>query len=204
MTTGGLYTPTQLEDFQRLLNYPRAKKVVADHLVHEVCHSSDSDMCSGFNQILRTPTAPLSLMNNWKSKVLEFLHEFGETCAVIIGVKWIGSFILWVAGCIWSCQTLQGVTGRRRWIQPLLPTKWVVNYDYGAAARAARDDMDKGYHGHVHVNEGVELSDAEHLHHAHTDERALLYPSLKNLQGRHEQDQKLLSELQEDVGFDKV
>ena len=201
MASGGLYTPTQLEDFQRLLNYPRAKKVVADHLVHEVCHSSDSGMCSGFNQFL-DKTSTTSLMGNLRSKVLQFLHNFGETCAAIIGVYVLGSMVMWMAGFIWSCRTLQGVKGRRRWIQPFLPTKWVVNYDYDAAARAARAEMEQEYLGQGHANAGGDLPDLAELH-PRTDDRALLYPSLKNLQGREEQDQKLLSELQEDSGFDK-
>ena len=202
MASGGLYTPVQLEDFQRLLDYPRAKKVVADHMVHEVCQGNDNEMCEGFNRILKDNTLP-GLMWNWKSETLKLLHEFGVTCAAIIGVYWIGSFFMWIAGCIWSCRTLQGVRGRRRWIQPLLPTKWVVNYDYGAAARAARADMDKEHSRQVHDNDGVELAEADQFQ-PRTDERALLYPSLKKLQGREEQDQKILRELQEDPGFDKA
>ena len=79
----------------------------------------------------------------------------------------------------------------------------MVNYDYGAAARAARADMDKEYSRQVHDNDGVELAEADPFQ-PRTDERALLYPSLKKLQGREEQDQKILRELQEDPGFDKA
>merc|ERR1711989_119776 len=67
MASGGLYTPVQLEDFQRLLDYPRAKKVVADHMVHEVCQGNDNVMCEGFNRILKDNTLP-GLMWNWKSE----------------------------------------------------------------------------------------------------------------------------------------
>ena len=158
-------------------------------------------VCSGFNRIVGKTTTP-SLMGNFRSKVLQFLHNFGETCAAIIGVYVIVSIIVWVAGCIWSCRTLQGVKGRRRWIQPFLPTKWVVNYDYGRAAKAARAEMEQEYLGQGHANGGGDLHDLAELH-PRADDRALLYPSLKNLQGREEQDQKLLSELQEDSGFDK-
>ena len=107
------------------------------------------------------------------------------------------SIVIWVAGCIWSCRTLQGVQGRRRWIQPLLPTKWVVNYDYGAAARAARANMDQEYQRQGQVNEGVELPD---LARSRPHDKDPFYPSLK---ARDEYDQKLLSELHEDAGFDK-
>ena len=197
MASGGLYTPTQLEDFQRLLNYPRAKKVIADHLVHEVCNNNnDNGLCNGFNRIAgETTHTPAGLLNAWRGKIIRFLHNFGETCAAIIGVYVLISMGIWVAGCIWSCRTLRGVQGRRRWLQPLLPTKWVVNYDYGAAARAARATVDQG-----RDNEGVELPDL-----AGSSQQDLnpCYPSLKDLKARDDYDQKLLSELHEDQGFDK-
>ena len=185
MASGGLYTPTQLEDFQRLLNYPRAKKVIADHMVHEVCRDNDHILCNSFNRIAGE-AEPQGLLDSWRGRIIRFLHNFGETCAIIIALYVLTSIILWLAGCIWSCRTLQGVQGRRRWIQPLLPIKWVVSYDYGIASRQARKEEEEQRRRNVEM--GPVPQQGVQGHHVLVDE---------------EQDTKLLADLQEDdEGFE--
>ena len=178
MASGGLYTEDQIEDFQRLLNYPRAKKVIADHLVHEVCQRSNMGLCNGFNRMAGESTN-LGLLEEWRGKVLNFLREFGDISATILGIYVLTMIVMWIAGRIWSCWALQGVAGRRRWIQPLLPTKWIVDFDYGVASRAARRNQRQ-----EHTNEGAEFS------------------SFNDLKARDDYDNKLLGELREDEGFD--
>ena len=119
------------------------------------------------------------MLEEWRGKVLNFLREFGDISATIIGIYVLTMIVMWIAGRIWSCWALQGVAGRRRWIQPLLPTKWIVDFDYGVASRAARRNQRQ-----EHTNEGAEFS------------------SFNDLKARDDYDNKLLGELREDEGFD--
>ena len=170
MAEGGLYTPTQLKEFQQLLNYPRAKKIISDHLVHEVCSNNDHTLCADFNHMVeKTPGA--GLIESLQNRLLKFFHNFGDLCAIFIAIYVFGTAILWITGFFWSCAALKEVKGRRRWIQPFLPIKWVASYDYGRTARRNNQDFERINHG-VAMNEirsRNEEDDRKLLHDLETD-----------------------------------
>ena len=138
MEQGGLYTNDQLNEFTKLLNYPRTKTVVANSILQEACHLNRNDVCTTFMETLGPPEdAPTNILN-LRSKILSFLHNFREASAIFIAVYIIGAAVKGLLDTIVSCVTLRHVEGRRRWWQPLLPVKWIVSYDYGQASARAK------------------------------------------------------------------
>ena len=195
MSEGGLYTKQQLDEFAKLLDYPRTKALVANSMYREVCHNNDNDICVSFTETLGPAIESPTNLFNLRSKLMTFLHNFGDAAAIMIACYLIGFWIKNLVDVMVSCVTLRHVAGRRRWWQPLMPIKWVVSYDYGRASRQARkeqkeEQQERAAEMRLLRQRGV--SD-QLLHQQGTSDQ--------HLSTIEEQDIKLLDDLQNDDGF---
>jgi len=185
MSEGGLYTKQQLEEFTKLLDYPRTKALVANSIYQEACYKNNHGICASFTESLGPVTENPTNFFYIRTAILAFLHNFGDAAAVLIACYVIGIWLKVLIDTIVSCVTLRHVAGRRRWWQPLMPIKWVVSYDYGRASRQAKRQ---------HEEEQHEL-DAEMRLPKHQK------TSDQHLSTIEEQDIKLMDDLQKDEGF---
>ena len=188
MTEGGLYTTQQVQEFTKLLNYPRAKTVVANTLYREACHQNQNEVCTSFQETLGLVDNQPTNLFNLRSRILTFLHNFGDAASILVAVFVIGSIFKYLVDLIISCVTLRHVVGRRRWWQPLIPLKWVVSYDYGQASRAARQEQKREQK--ERETEFLNLRSQDHSGHEDPEHVAM-----------DDQDTKLLHDLETDPGF---
>jgi hypothetical protein len=137
MTTGGLYTNEQLVKFGELLNYPKVTAAVKDSVLHQICVDNDHVLCQDLRERLGVdhPLA-LSPIFNFRHNIIEFLHRFGETAAILVAIYIIGSTLLWIGITIFNCIQLRDLAGVRKWIQPFCPLMHITR-DYGRTARMA-------------------------------------------------------------------
>ena len=187
MTEGGLYTTQQVQEFAKLLNYPRAKTVVANTLYREACHQNQNEACISFQETLGPLDKPTNLFS-LKSWIRNFLRDFGDVAAIFVSVYLIGMILKYVVDLVISCVTLRHVVGRRRWWQPLVPLKWIVSYDYGQASRAARREQQR------------EQQERETEFRNLREQEDQAYQEEGNI-STEDQDTKLLDQLQQDSGF---
>ena len=187
MTEGGLYTTQQVQEFAKLLNYPRAKTVVANTLYREACHQNQNEACISFQETLGPLDKPTNLFS-LKSWIRNFLRDFGDVAAIFVSVFLIGMILKYVVDLVISCVTLRHVVGRRRWWQPLVPLKWIVSYDYGQASRAARREQQR------------EQQERETEFRNLREQEDQAYQEEGNV-STEDQDTKLLDQLQQDPGF---
>ena len=54
MSEGGLNTSAQLEDFTRLVTYPKVRKAVKHNMIDTVCTSNSHKLCQDFNEAFGT------------------------------------------------------------------------------------------------------------------------------------------------------
>merc|ERR1712212_1066035 len=188
MTEGGLYTTQQVQEFTKLLNYPRAKTVVANTLYREACHQNQNEVCTSFQETLGLVDNQPTNLFNLRSRILTFLHNFGDAASILVAVFVIGSIFKYLVDLIISCVTLRHVVGRRRWWQPLVPLKWIVSYDYGQASRAARREQQR------------EQQERETEFRNLREQEDQAYQEEGNV-STEDQDTKLLDQLQQDPGF---
>jgi len=140
MSEGGLYTSTQLEDFTRLVTYPKVRKAVKHNMISSVCTNNKHKLCQDFNQAFGTvkPADVVSVFN-LRSTILGYIHDFGEAAAAVIGVYVIVRAVMFVATAIVNCFNLQALPIQTRLLRVLWPTE-MVNRDYGQqAARVAHE-----------------------------------------------------------------
>ena len=140
MSEGGLYTSKQLDDFTRLVTYPKVRKAVKHNMISTVCTNNDHKLCQDFNDAFRTmkPTDVVSVFN-LRSTILGFIHNFGEAAAAVIGVYVIGRACMFVTTAVVNCFNLQALPMQTRLLRVLWPTE-MVNRDYGQqAARVAQE-----------------------------------------------------------------
>ena len=188
MTEGGLYTTQQVQEFTKLLNYPRAKTVVANTLYREACQENPNEVCTPFQEMLGPLGSQPTNFFTLRARIKTFLHDFGEPAAIFVAVYLIGAILKYVVDLVISCVTLRHVVGRRRWWQPLLPLKWIVSYDYGQASRAARKEQKQ--------EQKERETEFRNLREQVNSE----YEEQENV-ATEEQDKKLLDELEQDPGF---
>ena len=188
MSEGGLYTNQQLAEFTKLLEYPRAKALVANSIYREACHDNHEEVCVSFTEILGPVKEDPTNLFKLRSRVILFLHNFGEAAASLIAIYILGLGLKWLVDTMVACITLRHVAGRRRWWQPLIPLKWVVSYDYGRASSQARKQQREEQQERAAEMQHLQRQEGHHQH-VPIDE---------------EQDRRLLDELQKDEGFDST
>ena len=178
MSEGGLYTPQQLDDFTRQLQYPLNRALVANSIYQEACASNPHEVCTAFTESLGSQVESSTNLLNLRGKVLRFLHDFGETAAIFIACYVIGTWLKVLADVLVACVTLRHVEGRRRWWQPITPLKWIISYDYGRVSQQARQQQQDGTAG-----------------------AGLLQQQATPIPAPQDADAKLLDDLQLDEGF---
>ena len=140
MSEGGLYTSTQLENFNRLVTYPKVRKAVKHNMISTVCTNNPHKLCQDFNEAFGTvkPADVVSVFN-LRSTILGYIHNFGEAAAAVIGVYVIIRAVMFVATAVVNCFNLQALPIQTRLLRVLWPTE-MVNRDYGQqAARVAHE-----------------------------------------------------------------
>ena len=140
MSEGGLYTTAQLEDFTRLVTYPKVRKAIKHNMIHTVCSNNPHQLCQDFQEAFGTmkPANVVSVFN-LKSTILGMIHRFGEAAAAVIGVYVMVRAVMFVLTATVNCFNLQALPMQTRLLRVLWPAE-MVNKDYGQqAARVAQE-----------------------------------------------------------------
>ena len=142
MSEGGLYTTAQLEDFNRLVTYPRVRKAVKHNMIYSICHNNPQELFRNFTETVRT-SKPEDIVSvfNLRATLLGFIHNFGEAAAAVIGVYIIGRAVMFVATARVNCFHLQALPMQNRLLRVLWPTV-MVNRDYGQQAARVADERE--------------------------------------------------------------
>ena len=137
MESGGIYTDDQVEEFSNLLNFPRMRQAVKNSMVHDLCQDNNHPLCLHVRQALGPQLLKQPSIFNFRQRILNFLHTFGEAAATLIALWMLSQGLIWVIGMIINIINLREVRGLRKICQLFCPI-WLVNYDYGRMARGAR------------------------------------------------------------------
>ena len=115
MSEGGLYTSAGLEEFTRLVTYPKVRKAVKHNVIDTVCTSNSHNLCQDFNEVFGTvkPADVVSVFS-LRSTILGFIHNFGETAAAVIGVNVMVRAVIFVSTATVNCFNLQALPKKTR------------------------------------------------------------------------------------------
>ena len=65
MSEGGVYTQDQVEEFLRLLNYPKVWQAIKHRVVNELCDQSDHYLCLKLRDTIGTTDKKTNIFNFW-------------------------------------------------------------------------------------------------------------------------------------------
>ena len=137
LSTGGIYTDDQVQEFSNLLNFPRVRQAVKNSMVHDLCQDNHHPLCLHVRQSLGPQVLKQPSIFHFRQRILNFLHTFGEAAATLIALWMLGQGLIWVISMIINIINLKEVKGIRKICQLFWPIL-LVNYDYGRMARGAR------------------------------------------------------------------
>ena len=106
-------------------------------MVNKMCVGREHQLCNRLREQLGTGVIQQTNIFNFRQRILDFLHKFGENASIIISLWILAQAVYWIAGLIVNFINLQEVRGIRKILQLLCPV-WLVNYDYGQMAAGAR------------------------------------------------------------------
>ena len=143
MSEGGLYTTAQLEDFTKLVTYPKVRKAVKHNMIDTICHNNPHQLCQDFNQAFGTIKASnVVSVFNLRSTILGFIHKFGEAAATGIGVYILVRAMMFILTATINCFNLQALPMQARILRVLWPAE-MVNKDYGQQATRVVKEREK-------------------------------------------------------------
>jgi hypothetical protein len=100
--SGGIYHEADMKDLQKIQNYGREREAFASTLIyHMQPNLKETDYLTPENLFPHLVTSPYE---SFKTKMLTFLHRFGETAAVFLAIYLIVRFIISVV--TWVLNTL--------------------------------------------------------------------------------------------------
>ena len=136
-STGGIYTSEQVAEFSKLLQFPKLRQVLKSSMVNELCVEREHQLCHSLREQIGLEVIQRTNIFNFRQRILNFLHKFGETAAIFISIWILAQAAYWIAGLVINFINLREVRGIRKILQLLCPV-WLVNYDYGQMAAGAR------------------------------------------------------------------
>ena len=129
MSQGGLYTEQQLEEFVKLIQYPRLRHHIRNELVDNLCMDNNHELCRQIQSTMGSSWLSEKPVFNLKQRITTFLQELGETAALFISVfiiiKLLYLLIRFTIGWI----TLRDFDWRRRMFQTTFLWYFMAN-DY--------------------------------------------------------------------------
>ena len=142
MSQGGIYTQDQVEEFSKLLNFPKVRQAIKHQVITDLCDQNDHYLCHNLKDTMGTPGEETTIFN-FGQHLKTYLHTIGETTSIMIAIWMIIQMIIGLSKLAINAINLRGVTGLRRIGQLLCPTV-IINYDYGKLTRAARRRQQEG------------------------------------------------------------
>ena len=77
MSDGGVYTQDQVEEFSRLLNYPKVQQAIKNQVVNELFDQSNHYLCLKLKDTIGA-TGEKTNIFSFRQHLTTFLNTFGE------------------------------------------------------------------------------------------------------------------------------
>ena len=143
MSRGGLYTNHQLEEFARLIQYPKLRHHIRNELVDNLCLDNNHKLC----QQIRSTMGPSWIPDNYnpvfnlKQRITTFLHELGETAALVIGLFLILKILYVLIRFVIGFVTLRDFDWRRRTLQTSF-IWYFISRDYAQSNKRKEEEAE--------------------------------------------------------------
>jgi hypothetical protein len=142
MAKGGLYTEDQIKDFNRLISYSRLRTAIKNQVINDACQDNTHDMCLEMAATTDSSSKELNPVINFRNKLVQFFHNFGEIAASFIAIWIIMKATIFITSKIANCFFLQAVPWPRRVLQTMFGQQ-MINRDIGRQARRKKEISDK-------------------------------------------------------------